>query len=160
VRIVVGESWIYWHCLRSGWLQSAVLLIASLVFTGNLSALVQEVDLPVLRSLRRNNDWRLARPGVDEVQLDTSLAVPVALLAIVTDWQALVTLEMPLATSQTSRSDALRLRGCLCVLSDGYDVVLRPNPSDLARAIAATSLRAIFPLLAFGLGRVSVGGGV
>lgn len=82
-------------------IQYLVLLHTSLIFTRNLPRLIKKLHPPILCAVLRHKRRRRIHPSVDEIQLNPPFAFPVALLAIVAMRQPLITLEMPLSTSQT-----------------------------------------------------------
>lgn len=82
-----------------------------------VSRLVLERDSPVSRFWQQ--DWRLLAANVDKVQLDSILAVPVRLAAVLTSGKAFVTFQMALPTCQAAGPHTLRFAGLSSISTRG-----------------------------------------
>lgn len=73
----------------------------------NLPRLIQKLHPPILGAIQCHDLWRLTTPRINEVQLDPSFALAIALAAVLTIRPRLVALKMALATGEASCADTL-----------------------------------------------------
>lgn len=89
---------------------------ASCVFVCDLPRFIQELDPPVFCALQRDNVGRLVTPGINEVELDPSLALATALATVLAVRPCLVAFQMTLSAGQAARPHALGLAAALAIV--------------------------------------------
>lgn len=123
------------------------------IFVCNLPRLIQKLHPPILGAVQCHDLWRLTTPRINEVQLDPSFALAIALAAVLTIRPCLVAFEMPLATGETSCADTLWFATLAAVVAIagghqiGLGIRLRSDSFDLLARLRSRRVGWCFALV-------------